>query len=164
MDEGRPGKERCWGSDSAPLAWPLVKQAGHGLGGARIDDWSPVSSKRGCRPGVARARNRRHLVQQRLDAGKQASKQASKQTSTDEIAAGASFLARTRLAGLLGPVTRLLTHNTIWTSMKKKKTTTTTKKKKKKKKKKTKTKTKTKNDTTSQGSKERVICWLVDSS
>ncbi|EFE39262.1 hypothetical protein TRV_06084 [Trichophyton verrucosum HKI 0517] len=61
------------------------------------------------------------------------------------------FLARTRLAGLLGPVTRLLTHNTIWTSMKKKK-----KNKKKN--------DNNKDDTTSQGIREKVICWLVDSS
>lgn len=72
MDEGRPGKEWCWGSGSAPLALTLVKQAGHGLGGARIDDWSSVSSKRGCKPGEARARNRRRWCSRGWDAGEQA--------------------------------------------------------------------------------------------
>lgn len=70
MDEGRPAREWCWGSGSAPLALTLVKQAGHGLGGARMNDWSSVSSKRGCQPGVARARNRRELVQEKLKVSK----------------------------------------------------------------------------------------------
>lgn len=49
--KGRPASEQNWGSGSAPLALTLVKQAGHELEGARRDDWSSVSSKRGRRPG-----------------------------------------------------------------------------------------------------------------